>query len=423
MSDFIRGLLALPRPASTVAGEVDALHFFVIGITMLGAVGVAVTAIVFVTRYRRGKGATRKIWAPLWLEGIFIGGLLALFLLWWVIGFRQYVRLQVPPKEAMDVYVTGKQWMWKFAYPSGQNAVSVLTVPVNRPVRLVMTSRDVIHSFSIPAFRVKQDVLPGQYTTLWFEATETGSYQVLCTEYCGTSHSNMWGRVDVLSAEDYEAWLDGRDPLIHQRAVDEMTAARPIGIPPEAEEIERGMLASRGERLAVRGRAVAVRHACFACHSVDGRQHIGPTFAGLYGKERELLNGEVVVADADYLTESMMDPMAKIAAGYGPIMPTFQGLLSAGETAALVELIKSLQHVSQQDLGVPGRSTTSETVPWPVGNGEGEEEGAEGQGGAEEGAAEGQGAAEEGAGREGAGGGDAEGAAGGEGAGEEGRDQ
>lgn len=366
MNELARELLALPPQASTYAKDIDFLHYFVISVTMLGATLVALAAVYFVARYRRRRDRlTEHVRIPLKLEFSFIGLLFFLFVLWWVIGFRVYTRTQVPPPNAMEVYVTAKQWMWKFAYPNGRSQVSVLTVPVNRPVRLVMTSRDVIHSLSIPAFRIKQDVLPGTYTSLWFEATKEGSYQILCAEYCGVSHSNMWARVDVLPAEDFEAWLEGRESFTHRDAVDIAAAERPHGRTQEARAMYRGISAGQSEQMAVRGREAAVRHGCVACHTVDGRRHIGPSFAGLFRSEVELENGETIVADAAYLTESMMDPRARIVAGFAPLMPTYQGLLSAGETAALVEFIKSLQHQERSDTPFPGRDLGVEVVPMP----------------------------------------------------------
>lgn len=318
MNEFLRGLLALPPQASTFARQVDHLHYFVISVTMLGAVLTALAATIFLARhYRVDQRLTPRLRTPLWLEAIWIGGLLFLFSSWWVIGYRLYIRMTTPPPDAMDVYVIAKQWMWQFAYPNGRRAIGVLTVPVDRPVRLTMTSRDVIHSFSVPAFRIKMDVVPGTYTTAWFEANQTGSFQILCAEYCGISHSNMWARVDVLSMENYERWLDDQE----EKQPD--------------------------ERLDERGRQVAVRHGCFACHTVDGRRHLAPSFGGLYGREVRFTDGSTRIADAAYLTESMMDPRAQIVAGFTPIMPAYQGQLSAGETGALVELIRSLRDIER----------------------------------------------------------------------------
>jgi cytochrome c oxidase subunit 2 len=253
----------------------------------------------------------------------------------------------------MEVYVTGKQWMWQFAYPDGRGDISVLTVPVNRPVKLNMISRDVIHSFSVPAFRIKQDVLPGRYMTAWFTATKPGVYEILCAEFCGVGHSNMWGNVVVLSPGDYELWERGGMPLALQRARELTTAQRPVGILAGGGMLEQGVLSDESTTLAELGRIVAVKHACFACHTVDGRIHIGPTWSGLYGAERRLESGAVVHADPSYLTESMMDPRAQVVAGFAPVMPSYQGLLSGAESAALVEYIKSLRDQEATNTRIP----------------------------------------------------------------------
>jgi cytochrome c oxidase subunit 2 len=241
-------------------------------------------------------------------ELLVIAGVLSMFLLWWVIGYRQYVKMLGEPADADIVYVDAKQWMWKFAYSDGRTSNDVLTVPVGRPIKLVMTSRDVIHSFFVPAFRVKQDVVPGQMTTLWFEATREGTYPNQCTEYCGRSHSTKRGEVVAVSDDEF----------------DRLTRAAGSGD-----------LASRGEK-------VAIERGCARCHSVDGSLDLGPTWAGLYGSRVRLASGLTVVADEAYLTRSMMDPMAEIHVGFSPVMPSFRGQLSATETAALVEYIRSL---------------------------------------------------------------------------------
>jgi cytochrome c oxidase subunit 2 len=211
----------------------------------------------------------------------------------------------------MTVYVTAKQWLWKFSYPDGRASVDVLIVPEGKPVKLVMTSRDVIHSFYVPAFRMKHDVVPGRYYTAWFEATTRGIYPIECAEYCGVSHSKMVGGVQVLSSADYARWLEGH--------------------PPDQSD------------LVQEGREVAARRACLDCHTLDGQSHIGPTWVGLYDSQVPLQGGRSVRADVAYLTRSMMDPQVDIVAGYKDVMPTYRGVLSEPETAALVELIRALE--------------------------------------------------------------------------------
>lgn len=347
MNELLRRILFLPPQASTVAAEIDALHYFVILTTMAGATLVTLVGGWFIVRYRRRRpdGAEgrkdAKLSPPLWAEIVVIAGLLGLFCLFWVIGMRQFMRLRIAPEGAMDVWVTGKQWMWKFAYPQGASAVSVLYVPAGRPVRLFMVSRDVIHSFYVPDFRIKQDVLPGRYSTVWFEAKQPGVYPILCTEYCGAGHSTMRGQVVALSPADFERWLSGTTAL--------QPPAGPVYEPPavvgEAAPAEPLSLARIGER-------AAAEHGCLRCHTTDGTPHIGPTWAGLYESKVPLEKGGHVVADDAYLTESMMDPLAKLHRGYEPVMPSYRGLLGAADAAAIVELIRALR-----DVPVPAEQT------------------------------------------------------------------
>ena len=316
MNELFRKLLALPPQASTIAEEIDVLHYVVIGISVLGAVAVAMAVGVFLFRFNAGRtyrppGGARRVSVK--VEAVVIAGLLGMFLVFWVIGFRQFVRIQTPPKGAMDVYVVGKKWMWTFAYPDGMATIGDLYVPVGRPVRLVMTSRDVIHSFFVPDFRIKQDVLPGRATVQWFEVKSPGVHDVLCAEYCGTEHSRMRARVIALSPEDWARWAEGE---------------------------RTGPTATSD--LATAGAKIAADRGCLRCHTVDGTPHLGPTWSGLYGSTITFADGDQLVADEAYLTESMMDPLRRLRAGFQPIMPTYRGLLEGGEIAALVEYIKSL---------------------------------------------------------------------------------
>jgi cytochrome c oxidase subunit 2 len=328
MMDFLRRILFLPEAGSTWAAEVDQLHAFVITMTMIGATGVAIVALAFFVKYRRRRDddLTPYVTPTAIQEVIFIGLPLGLFLLWFAIGFTQFVKLKTPPREAMDVYVQGKKWMWKFAYPGGPNGADVLRVPAGRPVRLLMTSQDVIHSFYVPAMRFKMDVLPGRYTEAWFEATKPGRHPIFCAEFCGLGHSAMLGELEVLAPEEFDAWIAEARRSSVALAVDMGSSAFDI----------QGSLVDQGQRL-------AAEYGCLKCHSVDGSRHIGPTWLDLYLKSEKLKDGAVVVADEGYLTESMMDPRARIVAGYEPVMPTYQGRIPAPEIAAIVEFIKSLR--------------------------------------------------------------------------------
>ena len=330
MNDLLRRLLFLPEQGSEYARSVDHLHYFVIVATMLGATAVFTAAAVFVVRYRRRREgeATPHLEPTAIHEALFVGLPLALFLVWFGIGFPQYVSLQTPPRDAMDVYVQGKKWMWKFAYPGGPSSTDVLRVPAGRAVRLLITSRDVIHSLFIPAFRLKQDALPGRYTETWFRATEPGTHQIFCAEYCGVGHSAMLGEVVVMRPEEFDAWIaDQRRGLA--RAED---AAPSPGEPFDV----RASLREQGRRL-------AGEYGCFSCHTVDGTRHIGPTWLDLYGKVERLEGGKTVKVDEAYLTRSMMEPRADVVLGYQPVMPTFQGRVPPPEVAAIVEFIKSLR--------------------------------------------------------------------------------
>src|SRR5262249_54685179 len=219
---------------------------------------------------------------------------------WW--GARLFVRHALPPADAADIYVVGKQWMWKVQHAEGPREINELHVPADRPFRLVMTSEDVIHSFFVPAFRIKQDVLPGRYTTLWFNATRTGRYHLFCTQYCGTNHSQMGGWVYVLDGPDYERWLGAE---------------------------------TRSTTMVSTGAALFARLGCQSCHQSGDRPR-GPALAGLYGKHVRLADGRTVLGDDAYIEESILTPASKITRGYEAIMPTFRGQVSADDVFQLV---------------------------------------------------------------------------------------
>ena len=259
MLEFFRRILNLPPGASSISDSIDWLHITVITAAMILSVWVFGKIAIYVIRDRRKSpnDLTERIAGTRGRETTLILTILCAFVLWWVIGFRQYSAMTAPPADAEIVFVEAKQWMWKFAYPDGREAEDVLTVPVGRSVKLVMSSRDVIHSFFVPAFRLKQDVVPGRFTTLWFIADKPGEYPIWCAEYCGVSHSLMRGTVRVLPPDEYANWLR-----------------------------ERG-----GVDIVARGREMAQKHSCTTCHSLDGRPANGPTWVGLYGSERVMTDG------------------------------------------------------------------------------------------------------------------------------------
>jgi cytochrome c oxidase subunit 2 len=343
MNEFLRRILFLPPQRSTIAYDVDRLHYAVILITMGGATLVTLIGGYFLIRYRfRSEDALRpnpgaRSKPPLRLEATALLALGFLFLGFWYVGVRQYLRIRVPPPGAMDVYVTAKQWMWKFSYPEGPATISTLYVPAGRPVRLILTSRDVIHSFYVPDFRIKYDAVPGRLTTAWFEATQPGAYQILCTEYCGLQHSMMRGEVIALSPRDFERWLAGAP-----------VGPSPAGAAPVPGRTEPSM--------ALRGQGAAAEWGCLRCHTLDGTAHIGPTWAGLYGAAVPLESGGEVIADEAYITASMMDPQAEIHRGFQPVMPSYLGRIPPADTAAIIELIKSIRDVPAEPAARNGPS-------------------------------------------------------------------
>ncbi len=350
MNELLRRMLFLPEQASGYARSVDHLHYFVIITTMIAAAGVFGTAVVFFFRYRRRSDTdpTPRVEPRPIHEVLFIGVPLTFFLVWFAIGFPLFVTLHSPPKDATDVYVQAKQWMWKFAYPGGPSSLDVMRVPAGRPVRLLITSRDVIHSLFIPALRLKQDALPGRYTDAWFQADTPGRYEIFCTEYCGLNHSGMRAEMVVMPAADFDAWMAQQ-----RRGVTVAQDSNPI----PAEQVVAGSnLIREGER-------VAAEQGCLKCHSVDGSRHIGPSWVNLYGRAEKLQTGKTVVADEAYLTKSMMDPGADIVAGYQNVMPTYQGKLAPPEAAAIVEYIKSLRTSAAR----PGPSEPPAYEPIPPG--------------------------------------------------------
>lgn len=316
---FLRGALNLPPEGSTVAPSVDWLHFLVISTTMLGSVGVALFAYVWLRRYKQKTPfeLTRHVVPSLAAELALSTITLGIFFVFWVLGYHLYLDIREPPSDEsmLVVYLSAKQWMWKFSYPDGHGTNDVLVVPQGQPVKLVMTSRDVIHSFYVPAFRIKQDVVPGRYIVTWFQSDTPGTYPIDCAEYCGLEHSMMRGQVVVLPQPDYAKWMEQNAPA--------------------GDEKEANLVAS--------GHDVATRYQCFACHTIDGQPHIGPTWSRLYDSWVDLDGGRRVKADEAYLTRSMMEPNADIVRGYKAVMPTFYGRLSHVEVAALVEFIRSLK--------------------------------------------------------------------------------
>src|SRR5512143_1616270 len=301
----------VPERASSLAGEVDALFLFILGVTGFFAVAIWIVLLWFAVRYRR-RSATdrpRPIEGSLALELTWTLVPLGLMIVMFVWGARVYFHMNRPPDDAMTVTVVGKRWMWKVQHPTGQREINELHVPEGRAVKLLITSEDTIHSFFVPAFRIKRDAVPGRYNTAWFRATKPGRYHLFCAEYCGTEHSRMTGWVVVLPPGEYQTWLGG-------------------GPPPESP-------AAAGEKL-------FTDLNCVTCHRPDSAGR-GPVLVGVFGRKVRLASGETVVADEAYVRESIVNPAAKVVAGYQPVMPTFQGQVSEEQLIALVAYIQSLQ--------------------------------------------------------------------------------
>ncbi len=317
---------SIPEQASTVAPQVDTLVLVLLGLALFFASAVFIAIVYLGIKYRVGAKKVDRSNPPAYnlkLEAAWIGVPLVLALGMFTWGARLYFNVETPPASAMQIYVVAKQWMWKFQHTEGQIEINQLHVPLGRPIKLVMISQDVIHSFFVPAFRVKQDVLPGRYTDLWFQATETGSYHLFCTQYCGTNHALMTGEVIVMDAAQYEAWLTGGNA----------TQTPPAAGPQTAANASPASMAAAGQMLFVQFR-------CAGCHTPDGHG-LGPSLVGLFGSQVKLNNGQTVVADEGYIRESILNPNAKIVAGYQPGMPSFQGQLSEEQLTDLIEFIKS----------------------------------------------------------------------------------
>jgi cytochrome c oxidase subunit II len=299
-----------PEQASTVAWQVDALYFFLVALTIFFTALVSAMVIGFSIKYRKEKNPiATQIEGSVPLEIFWTVVPLGISLMIYVWAAALYFHLERPPKESMQIYVVGKQWMWKIQHPTGQREINQLHIPVGRNVRLTMISQDVLHSFSVPEFRVKHEVIPGRYTELWFQATKPGTYHLFCTQYCGTKHSGMIGEVIAMDPNAYEVWLSGGT--------------------------EGGSLASNGEKL-------FTSLGCITCHSGESGAR-GPNLQGQFGKPQKLNDGATVVMDENYIRESILTPQAKIVAGYGPIMPTFSGQVSEESLIALVAYVKGLQ--------------------------------------------------------------------------------
>ena len=309
------GTPLFPDRASSLAGRVDALYFFLVGLTIFFSLLIAGLIVYYAVKYHRRHpdAVGARVHGGMVLEITWSVIPLIIVIVIFVWSASVFFAMTRPPDDTLNVYVVGKQWMWKFQHLDGQREINELHVPVGRPVKLIMTSEDVIHDLFVPAFRMKADVIPGRYTNIWFQPTKPGRYHLFCAEYCGTRHSGMIGSVVVMSPTDYQAWLSGGAP--------------------------EGSLASTGAKL-------FQDLACNTCHRPDA-QGRGPVLEGLFGKSVPLQGGGTITVDEAYIRESILTPAAKVTAGFQPIMPAFQGLVSEEQLLALVEYVKSLQALPQ----------------------------------------------------------------------------
>jgi cytochrome c oxidase subunit 2 len=323
------GLPLFPPSASAGAGRTDALFWFLAGITVFFSTLIFLCIFFFAIKYRRrGAQVPPQISQVIWLEVTWTLIPLLIGIAVFVWGSVLYIREYEPPAAAAEIYVVGKQWMWQVQHPEGQREINELHLPAGQAVKLLMTSEDVIHSFFIPAFRMKKDVLPGRYTTQWFEPTVPGRYHLFCTQYCGTNHSRMVGSVYVMEPAAFEQWLKQTPPAAPYYA--------------EGPRQPSGEQAQEALSLAAAGEKLFERLGCITCHRVDQIARC-PPLVGVYNKPRPLQDGRIVPGDESYIRESILYPSAKVVAGYPNVMPSFKGQVDELQLLQLIAYIKSLR--------------------------------------------------------------------------------
>lgn len=322
----------LPDSASSIAPHVDGLFAYLVLVSAFFSLLIAVLVVFFAVKYRR---RSENDPVPPMVDEHSVGGMI-LEIVWSAIplglsmimfgwGASIFFTESRPPADSLEIYVTGKQWMWKIQHMEGVREINELHVPVNRNIKLTMTSEDVLHDFFVPAFRTKSDVLPGRYTTEWFKPTKVGKYHIFCAEYCGTKHSGMVGEVYVMEQADYDSWLGGG--------------------------VGQGSLSEQGA-------ALFSQLGCITCH-VDGANGRCPNLKGVFGTMVNLQGGAKVKADEAYVRESILYPEAKIVEGYQPIMPTFKGLVTEDGLVRLIEYVKSIGAKPGSSTAAPGAPATA----------------------------------------------------------------
>jgi cytochrome c oxidase subunit 2 len=314
------GSFWMPPQVSTVAHGVDWLFHFILGISIFFFLLIVIVMVVFVLKYRRREGqeAQQSPSHNMALEITWTAIPMALVVVIFVVGFKGFLDMATPPANAYEVLVEGQKWNWNFTYPNGYVDEN-LHVPVNRPVRLVMSSEDVIHSLYVPAFRIKMDVVPGRYSKAWFEATVPGEYDLFCAEYCGTSHSDMLAHVIVHPVGEFETWLE--------KASNFLETMTPVDA----------------------GRKLFQVRGCTQCHTMDGSAKTGPTLQGVFGRTATMADGSTVTVDENYIRQSILEPGVRVVAGFEPVMPTYQGRLKDPEIMAIIEYLKAPVGASEEE--------------------------------------------------------------------------
>ncbi len=336
----MQGFSLFPDQASTFAGPTDLLYLVLLCLSLLFAGVLPFVVLYLVVHYHRSQQVDRTNPPAsdlrLELTWTIIPLILAMGVFFW--GAFLYVQMRTPPAQAIDIYVIGKQWMWHTQHSNGKRENNELHVPIGRPVRLIMTSQDVIHSFYVPAFRVKQDVLPGRYTTLWFEATLVGQYHLFCAEYCGTEHSLMGGTVTVMSMSDYQAWLSTPGQVIMPDGTIQAgtVLVNTNGIPSKPTTAS-----SLSDPMALAGEKLFTSLGCVTCHVMAGGG-LGPSLKNVFGFDQLLVDGSMAKADENYISESILRSTAKVVKGYAAVMPPYQGQLSNDQVNQLLAYVKSL---------------------------------------------------------------------------------
>ena len=309
------GSFWFPAGHSLMSHQIDNLYDWIFWASVALLVGILVVVGYFLIKYRstpENLVAKEQITENHMIEFLWTIIPTIIVIIVFYAGYKTYLHVTVPPTNATEIHVVGKKWMWQFEYANGIKTINELVVPVNQPVKLIMTSEDVIHSLFIPNFRIKRDAIPNRYTRQWFKGDKIGNYQIFCTEYCGDGHSEMLGSVKVVSVQDYEKWQKEQNS----------GADLPLD---------------------VLGEKVYVSKGCATCHSVDGSTKTGPSWKGIYGASHKLTDGSTVTVTDDYIKESVLDPKAKVLAGYAPVMPTYAGLLSEREINGIIEYLKKLK--------------------------------------------------------------------------------